>query len=187
LGKVKREMRTYQRQCDLLQEVRKFIDVKRWRIDDCSKAEAERIYQEVCIENARMKNHSLCDQELQNLSKRDLEERKERSEFGKIHYGASCTGDKVVAAEEYELVSQLEDHDFELRCVEMEGAAVQAAIAALPSDPSNKKVHFAMFRGISDDATKNKSDKWQKFAADLAADFTIRFVQWHVTQLYVRA
>ena len=65
-----------------------------------------------------------------------------------------------------------------LRAVEMEAGGVVRAINAFPSD---SRPSFGMVRGICDDASVGKDDKWHGLAADLAAAFAMEFIFWHAS------
>ncbi len=114
----------------------------------------------------------------------DLDRTVDAFSVGRVHFGASCTGDKVVAANafKFQLMASLSALNNQIRSVEMEGAAVQRAVERA-ADEQGRKIDFVMVRGISDDATTHKSDAWQELAAKLAGDYTLRFIQWHLPSM----
>lgn len=96
-----------------------------------------------------------------------------RQGYPQVHYGIVFTGDKVIAND---LLSEYQRTWDCLIGVEMEAGGTALAAFQAPGAPG-----FFMIRGVSDlaDPTKNTKlvEKWRAYACDVAASFTIAFLQ----------
>lgn len=86
-----------------------------------------------------------------------------------VHFGAIASGDKVLA--DAMMMKQLLEECPDLMAVGMEGAGVARAASRQPHPP-----RFLEIRCICDYGDGRKNDKWQAFAAEAAAVFTIDFL-----------
>lgn len=90
--------------------------------------------------------------------------------FPRIHFGIIASGEKVLA--DATTLKQLLIDCPELRAAEMEGAGVAGTASCQPQPP-----RFLEVRSICDYGDPKKNDKWQAFAAEAAAVFTINFLR----------
>jgi len=86
------------------------------------------------------------------------------------HIGPIASGEKVVANSEF--LSQLLRANSKIIGVEMESWGVVSATHSAPN-----MLGFLGIRGISDFADSQKSDNWQRYAAESAASWAIRFLE----------
>ncbi len=90
--------------------------------------------------------------------------------YPNIHFGTIACGDKVIADET--ALTQLLTECPEMIAVAMEGAGVAGA-----ADHQFYPPRFLEIRSICDYAGRDKNDKWQPFAVEAAAAFTINFLR----------
>ena len=88
----------------------------------------------------------------------------------RVHVGDIFCGNKVVANQQ--VVSDLKKHFRGVIALEMESAGIAALLNQRESPP-----HFAMIKAICDRADGTKDDRWQQYAADAAAAFTLSFLE----------
>jgi nucleoside phosphorylase len=88
----------------------------------------------------------------------------------KIHWGIVASGEKVIA--DTKTVPELQNIWAKLVGIEMEGYGTALAAYTAESRPD-----FFMVKGICDWANPDKNDKWQKYAADVAAVFVINLLR----------
>jgi len=91
-------------------------------------------------------------------------------DFPRVHFGAIASGEKILA-DDKTLVKLLKDAP-ELLAFTMESAGVAGA-ATHQSHPTR----FLEIRGICDYVDEKKNAKWQAFAAEAAAVFTIELLR----------
>jgi len=87
-----------------------------------------------------------------------------------VHVGDIFCGNKVVA--DQQMVSALKKHFRGVIALEMESAGIAALLNQRESPP-----HFAMIKAICDRANGDKDDRWQQYAADAAASFTLAYLE----------
>lgn len=90
--------------------------------------------------------------------------------FPKVHFGAIACGNKVLA--DGMTLNELVKECPELKAYAMEGAGVAGA-----ANHQSSPLRFLEIRSICDYANPEKNDKWQAFAAEAAAAFTISFLR----------
>ncbi|MBB4303126.1 nucleoside phosphorylase [Rhodobium orientis] len=91
-----------------------------------------------------------------------------------VHTGVVLSGNKVIA--DSKTAGSLSAIWTRAIALEMEAAGIAAAL-----HQSAKPIAFVMVKGICDHANSSKNDSWQKYAADVAAVFTISFVYDQLT------
>ncbi len=121
-----------------------------------------------------------------NIKNKKIQKRnKELQSIGKIQKGTIVTTDKVIKSRFYRSdivkgVASNTNKQFRktIRAIEMEGASVHHAVENL----GRYDCKFGCVRGISDNATHEKSKRFQEVAAYFAADFTLRFIDWDINE-----
>ena len=103
----------------------------------------------------------------------------------KLLFGPIASGDKVVDNLDQEFFAAVIKNWSKLLAVEMEGAGAAEAIELATS--GGNRVNFLMIRGISDmppsgaevkaDAQTIERDNWKKYAAEVAAIFTVSYIK----------
>ncbi len=93
-----------------------------------------------------------------------------RSLMPEVHYGDIFCGNKVVA--DGQMVAGLKEHFRKAIALEMESAGIAALLNQRDQPP-----YFAMVKAICDRADRAKDDRWQEYAADAAASFTLGFLE----------
>lgn len=91
-----------------------------------------------------------------------------------IHTGVVLSGNKVIA--DSQAAGSLNAIWTRAVALEMEAAGIAAAL-----HQSANPIAFVMVKGICDHANSSKNDEWQKYAADIAAAFTISFIHDRLT------
>lgn len=91
-----------------------------------------------------------------------------------VHSGVVLSGNKVIA--DAQTAGSLSAIWTRAVALEMEAAGIAAAL-----HQSANPIAFVMVKGICDHANAAKNDDWQKYAADVAAAFTISFVYDQLT------
>lgn len=104
-----------------------------------------------------------------------IDELKVKPPFGtkrrpKVHFGVVATGEKVIAKKEK--VDELVNVWPRLIGIEMEGYG--SAVAAFQSE---NRPGFLMIKSICDWADSTKNDRWQEYAANTSASYTIGFLR----------
>lgn len=94
----------------------------------------------------------------------------DRRTIPKIHWGAVASGEKVIA--DTKTSAELQNHWLKLTGVEMEGYGTALAVYTAESRPG-----FFMVKGICDWANPDKNDKWQAYAADVAAVYVVNLLK----------
>ena len=87
-----------------------------------------------------------------------------------IHWGPVASGEKVIA--DSQTIPNLQNSWTKLIGIEMESYG-----AALAAYKANSRPRFLMVKGICDWANSDKNDKWQEYAADVAAMFVISLLK----------
>jgi nucleoside phosphorylase len=87
----------------------------------------------------------------------------------KLHLEVIASGEKVIANEE--IRNHIVKQNRKIAAIEMEGYGFSRATWSSISQP-----RWLVIRGISDDGSKNKDDKWHHFAAMAAANFAKHFL-----------
>lgn len=113
---------------------------------------------------------------------------REQASKPKVIPGPIASGDKVIDDPTNEFFEQVINAYNTLQGVEMEGVGAAAAIAWVQSE--GKPIGFMMIRGVSDmprpasetlqpskSATSNEREKWKRYAADVAASFTVQYIK----------
>jgi nucleoside phosphorylase len=90
--------------------------------------------------------------------------------ISKVHFGVVASGEKVIA--DTITIPELTASWTKLIGVEMEGFGTAQSV--YQSEPTPKML---MVKGICDWADPDKNDEWQKYAADIAAAYTINFLR----------
>jgi nucleoside phosphorylase len=91
----------------------------------------------------------------------------ETSDKPKTHSGVIASGEKVIANEYAR--DQIAASNRRILAIDMEGYGFSYAMW-------NKQLPHISIRGISDDASSSKDDKWRRYAAGAAAAFTRHFL-----------
>ncbi|MDM8557282.1 COR domain-containing protein [Candidatus Parabeggiatoa sp. HSG14] len=87
-----------------------------------------------------------------------------------IHWGPVASGEKVIA--DTQTIPELQNNWTKLIGVEMESYG-----AALAAYKAESRPRFLMVKGICDWANPDKNDKWQKYAAEVAAVFVVNLLR----------
>jgi nucleoside phosphorylase len=87
-----------------------------------------------------------------------------------VHFGDVASGDKVIA--DKTTMSELQSYWSNLIGVDMEGFGTANAVYQADSPPQ-----MLMVKGICDWADPEKNDKWQAYAANVAAAYVINFLK----------
>jgi len=87
-----------------------------------------------------------------------------------VHFGDVASGDKVIA--DKTTMSELQSYWSNLIGVDMEGFGTANAVYQADSPPQ-----MLMVKGICDWADPDKNDKWQVYAANVAAAYVINFLK----------
>jgi nucleoside phosphorylase len=92
-----------------------------------------------------------------------------------VHFGVVASGEKVIADENF--LPELTSSWSRLAAVEMEGYGVALAAYQAETAPG-----LLLVKAICDWADSKKNDRWQEYAADVAASFTIALLKSHPFQ-----
>ncbi len=90
-------------------------------------------------------------------------------EVSNRHIGVIACGEKVIASKADR--NRIAQANRKIIAIEMEGYGFSLAISQ-----NSEKVHHLVIRGICDDGSASKNDKWHKYAAMAAASLTRRFL-----------
>jgi len=93
-----------------------------------------------------------------------------KNKIPEIHWGPVASGEKVIA--DTQTIPELQNNWTKLIGVEMESYG-----AALAAYKAESRPRFLMVKGICDWANPDKNDKWQKYAAEVAAVFVVQLLR----------
>ena len=93
-----------------------------------------------------------------------------KDKLPEIHWGPVASGEKVIA--DSQTIPALQNSWTKLIGIEMESYG-----AALAAYKAQSRPRFLMVKGICDWANPDKNDKWQEYAADVAAMFVIKLLK----------